>query len=47
MGAGNCLQIILRVPVGIEDYHYSRGGQVDTQATCTGGQQENTEIVFL
>jgi hypothetical protein len=47
MGSRDRLQIVLRVPVWVKDNHYSRWGQVYTQASCAGRQQEDAEIVIL
>lgn len=44
MGSGLSLQVILRVPVRIEDDHSVSWGQINAQTSSTGGQEE-TEIL--
>jgi len=36
-----CLQIHLRVPVGVKENDNVSCGQVDAQASCPGGQHED------
>lgn len=45
MGSGLGLQVILGVPVRVEDDHCVRGSQVDSQATSPCGEQE-TEVLY-
>lgn len=44
VGSGLSLQVILRVPVRVEDDHSVSWGQVNAQTSSTGGQEE-TEIL--
>ena len=40
MGSAHCLEIILWIPVRIEDDNGIRGGQIDAKSSCSRGQQE-------
>ncbi len=40
MCPGLCLEVVLRVPVGIKDDDSVRSGQVDPQTPGTGGKEE-------
>jgi hypothetical protein len=41
------LQVLVRVPVAVIDDDRVSGGQVDAQATSTGGQQEQPCLLQL
>ena len=44
MSAVHCLRVVGWIPVMIIEDNSVCGGQVDTQATCTGTKQEDEDI---
>lgn len=40
VGPRHGLQVVLGIPVTVEDNHSVSSGQVDAQAACPGGQKE-------
>lgn len=47
MCSSNCLQIVLRVPIRVENDYYSSFGQVDSKATSSSREEENSELIVF